>query len=821
MSFQGIESVFQDIRQIIRSFARTSVFAAAAIFSLALGIGASTSLFTATYTLLLRPMAVKEPSSLVRLELSTPEGAERQFLPLAFAEKLGDSGAFSDVIAAGTGSLSFSDQGQAERVTFEVVTPNYFRGLGITPLLGDGFSRSVVAGKWAPEAVISHSFWKARFGGDPHVIGRNIRLNNYPVTITGVLPAIFFDTHQGQNPDIRMPVLPPGHEIPQIEKLGPNQDMQLIARLSSGTSTTQAQNIANAVFRDFALNGSDGRYRQMGFGVVRLLPGARGWPALAEYYGGPVIIMFLLTLVSLLMACANVTSMTLARILARRREFAMRACLGAGRLRLLRLVVFESLVLSCAGGLLAIFVAHWVTQFLVRFLPEGPIRLVFEVQPEIHSILFTLFLCVGASLIIGVTTALHGTRNELVSALKADSNGPVRSSSRTRKALIVVQIASSLALLATAGLFMRTLFNLYPNKDYPSARNVIVFALDPPQEIYSPERIRSTLNDITERVSHLRGVTGVGIAENGPFSGRTNTDLLQVPGLPAIEVTSDVVGPGFLNSIDRPILSGRDFSALDKPGSPRVVILSQSAAKALFALEDPVGRSIQLPSARGTKLYPIDGIPVFKVIGMVPDAHYYNVRNVFPSAFFTFQADPPYMPSLHVRVHADAPDSFISLIRREFEAVDPGLPFFNVRTLESRIQEIVSRERMIAELSAAVGILALTLAAVGLYGLLAYSVSQRTHEIGVRIAIGSSTSQILGLVLSEGFQLVGIGVAIGGLLAVTSGRLLAHRLFGVGPTDPSSLFIATALLLVVSFIAMVGPAIRATGSDPANLLKHD
>jgi len=816
-----MESIFEDLRHSVRNLIRTPIFSSTAVLSLALGIGASTALFSAAYTLFLRPLPVKDPGSLVTFSVSDETGRIRQFVPLAFADQLQLSGAFSHVIATQTGNLNFIYEGRAERIICEVVTPNFFTGLGLSPALGQGFTPDVIAGNWAPEAVLSYSFWKARFGGDPGIIGRVIQLNTYAFTVVGVSPATFFDLHQGRDPDLRIPFVPPGREIHQIDMLGANQDVPIIARLAPHVSRAQAQTVADARLHEFARTSSESRYRERTFGPLRLLSGKRGWPELAQNYEDPVTILLVLTLMAFLVACANVANMTIARAASRRHELAIRSCLGAGRIRLIRHIVLESFVLCCGGGLAGLVVARWLAQFVVHFLPQGPSRLVLQLPLDAYSIAFTFLLCTAATLLVGLTTATQSTREGFAAALKVDSNASVGGSSKLRKALVVVQIASSLVLLAIAGLFIRTVVNLYPKSDYPQARSVLLFTIDTPQEIYSPDRIRSIVTDLTQRVSSIPGVKAAGMAENGPFAGRANRDILQVSGRSAIEVASDFVTPGFLNAIGLPVLSGRDFSASDKPGSPKVVILSQSAAKSLFPHEDAVGRSVHLPSARGTNLYPLNGIPVFQVIGIVPDAHYYDVRDLMPTAFFAFQADPPYLPTLHVRVSAGDPVVFIPAIRREVDAVDTGLPVFNVRALEERVQDAVARERMIADLSSAVGGLALALAAVGLYGVLAYSVSRRSREIGVRIALGSTTRDILWLVWSEGFMLIGSGVVVGSSFAVVAGSLLANRLYGIGPTDPATLVSATAILLLVSVVATSIPAAHASGVDPVSALRSN
>jgi predicted permease len=819
--FRTLEAIFQDLRHSIRGLLRNPVFTCTAVFSLALGIGANTAIFTAIDILLFKPLAVKDPASLVTFSVPEARGNVREYFPLAFANQLRSPGAFSDVIATDSDGLSFSYGGRAERIMGEVVTPNFFSALGLAPVLGQAFTPDVAAGKWAPEAVLSYSFWKVRFGGDPRVIGRVIRLNTYPFTIVGVSPSSFLDVHQGQDPELRIPVLPPGREIRQIEILGAGQEFDFIARLALGVSRVHAQAVANSQLRDFARTSPDSRVRRISYGHLRLLSGERGWPELANDYEAPVIVLFLLALAALLIACANVASMVLARAAARRREFAVRSSLGAGRSRLIRQVLVESVLLSLSGGVIGLVVARWVAESLLHFLPQGHIHFVLDLRPDTYSFAFTFLLSIVAAVLFGFSAAIQSTRGDLAMGLKTDSSNSIGGSSRLRKTLVAFQIAFSLALLFIAGLFIRTVSNLRPTTEYPHAQSILVFTIKPQQEIYSPDRIRSIGAELIRRVSSIPGVQGAGIAENGPFASRTGRDNIQVPGHRPIEVARDLVTPGFLNAVELPLLSGRDFSSSDKPGSPKVVILSQHLAQILFPNENVIGRTIELVSARGTVLSPLDGPQYFRVIGIVADAHYYDVHRLAPVAFFAFQNDPPYMPTLHVRVASSNPDTFIPAIRREFDAVDTGFPVFNIRTLEVRLQDALARERMIADLSSAFGGLALVLAAVGLYGVLAYSVARRTREIGVRIALGSKTGSILWLVGREAFTLVGIGAGAGFSISVASGELLASRLYGVAPADPVTLLAATVVLLLIAIVASSIPALRASRIDPVTALRYE
>jgi predicted permease len=805
----------------MRGLLRTPVFTCTILFTLALTIGASTAIFTAADALLFKPLPVKDPEALVTFALTDAKGRTHHYFPLPFADRLQSSEMFSDVIAVNTKGLSFAYDERTERITGEVVTPNFFSALGLTPVLGRAFAARTGAVNWAPEAVLSYSFWKRRFQGDPQIVGRIIRINTYPFTVVGVAPSSFLDVHQGRDPDIRIPVLPLGQEIPQLEILGANQDFDFIARLAPRVNKAQAQAIANSQLHEFGRSSSDRRYRDAGLGNLLVVPGERGWPELEKEYKIPVIVLFVLVLTATLIACANIASMMLARATSRAKEFAVRSCLGANRSRLITQVLLESHTLSWCGGLGGLAVAYWMAKLLLRFLPQGAIRLALDLQLSAHSILFTFLLCTMAALLFGLTTAVQVMSADLTAAFGRNQSASIGTAGRVRKTLAIVQIALSLTLLVVSGLFIRTVFNLYPNIDYPYAEGTLTFTMQPQQELYSPERVRFVTSEVMRRVASISGIQDVGLAENGPFSGRENRDILQVAGHSPLEVESDVVSPGLLNALGLNIVSGRDFSSSDEPGSPGVVVVSQSVARMLFPNQDPIGRHVQLLSARGSKLHPLNGIPEFQVIGIVGDLHYYDVRRLTPVVFFTFQTDSPYAPTLHVRIASGKPNDFTHVIKREFDAVDTGFPVFNVRTLADRMRDAIARERMIADLSSSLGGFSLFLAGIGIYGVLAYSVARRTREFGIRIALGSTTSGILWLVWRETLLIVGIGTMAGFSLSMIASKLLKNRVYGISPSDPSTVLAAIAILLIIAITATSIPALRASRIDPVIALRFE
>ena len=815
--FRYFDSVSQDVRHAVRGLLRTPAFTITAIISLALGIGANTAIFTAVSTIFFKPLPVSNPSALVTFATTDARGQIRQYYPLAFARQLRSSGAFSDVVATVSDGLSFQYGGdRTERIMGEVVTPNFFSALGIKTVAGQGFTHDVKQGKWAAEAVLSYSYWKARFDGDPAIIGRAIRLNTFPFTVVGVSAPSFYDLHQGQDPELRIPVLPPGRTLSELNILSPNQDdFSIMARLAPGVNRPEAQAAAAAQLREFVRSSSNAEIRRVGYRQLRLLPGDRGWPELAGDFRTPLVVLFLLVFVVLLIACANVANMSLARAGTRRREFAVRTALGAGRGRLVQQLITESLLLAGFGGLVGWLVACYAAQFLLYFLPHGHINFVLDLRPEARALIFTVALSILAALLFGATSAYQTTRGNLATGLKSDSNGSIGATGTylLKKILITCQIAFSLALLVIAGLFVRTVFNLRPKADFPNPSRIIVFTMKPQEEIYSPDRIRSVIAELIRRVSAVPGVNAVSLAEDGPFASRQNSVTFQVPGKTPLEASKDSVLPNFFRTLRVPILAGRDFTPADKPGSPKVVIVNKSLANALFPYQNALGRVVEIPFLHDSQL--------FRVIGVVGDFHYYDPRRESPAAFFAFQDDPPYMPTLHVCVASAHAEAYVPSIRHVFDAVNKGFPVFDVRTLKDRIDDALDRERMVADLSTVFGGLALALAVIGLYGLFAYSVTQRTREIGLRMALGSNIRQVLWLVIREALLLVAAGIAFGSAVAVGGAYLLGHQLYGVAPADPLTLLGSTALMIAITLLAVSIPAWKASRIDPMITLRHD
>jgi predicted permease len=815
-----IEDFLQDVRFALRTLARNPIFALTAVISLALGIGANSAIFTAADAVLWRPLPVDHPENLVRFVAARAKRNDLNSLPAPLAETLNRRGhVFDGAIAEAADGLSFSYDGRAERVVGASVTPNYFSVLGVKTILGQTFSSGVRAGQWAAEAVISYRFWKNRFGGDPGVVGRVIHLNTYPFTIVGVSEPSFYDLSRGLDPELRIPRMPAGQDLAQMQLVtGDGQfNWNIMARIKPGVTLAQAAVVADADFQDILRSSTDEAVQRFEIGRLRTLPGDKGWPSLLEEFSNPLWILFGLVGGVLLIACANVANMLLARAAARRRELAVRCSVGAGRARLVRQMLAESLLLAWMGGALGMAASYWCGPMLLHFLPRGNITLALDLHPGARALLFTSALALVTGALFGLFPAVYATRGDLAGALRADtaaSIGDARSAV-FRKILVAGQVAFSLAVLIAAGLFVRTLHNLRPRDLRVDPNRVLQFMIKPQQEIYSDARKYTMLAELIRRVSEVPGVEAAALAQPAPFVGNGGSGvLIEVPGGNSVRIANTNVTPGILHTLGIELLAGRDFTAADKPGAPLVALINQAAARALYGGENPVGRTFRRNEDHGSATY--------QVVGVVEDVHYAGLyQSHRPFGFFPFQRQAPYMPVLHVRVNnADTAGMFAAL-HRAFDDVDKGFPVFDVKTMSMQIDDALARERMVADLSAAFGGLALTLAAVGLYGVLAYSVTRRTREIGIRMALGSDAASAAWMIVRDALQLIGIGCAAGILLAAAAGRFVASYLFGVSALDLVTLLSAAGLMLTIAAAAVCAPALRASRIDPLTALRHE
>ena len=804
------EDVVADVRHTLRSFRRNPAFVLTAVVSLSLGIGGTTAIYTALDAVLWKPLPVEDPNSLVTLSIARGRRTVETDTPAAFIGQLRASNIFAGIAANSGDGLSFSYGGRAERIIGESVSPSFFDVLGVPSFLGQNFTPEVRNGHWAAEAVLSYDFWQRRFASDPAVIGKTIHLNTHPFTVVGVTPRSFFGVTRGTNYELRIPILPDGQELAQIEQISgtPRRWLGVVARLKPSMTQGHAEASADAEFQEFLRTTPAERFKIARPGHLKLSPFARGYDEFVLPFRTPLLVLLILVCMLLVTACSNVATILLARANARTREFAIRTSIGASRSRLIRQMLVESVALSLIGGAAGVAIAYWAGDLLFHFLPQGHMVIAVNLHPDGRALLFTMALSIFTGLVFGLAPAVDGTRGSFTGANRD------RRSDRIRKILVGSQVAFSLLLLASAGIFAKTLSNLRPSDYRNSPDRILLFTMKPQEEIYSDERRHRLAGELIRHMSSVPGVRSVALAENGPLGSRRSSDNVDVPGHSPIRAESDTVTPGFFETIGIPRLAGRDFDELDRNSSPLVVVVNESLAVTLFPNENAVGKSLHIPLGKQ------DG--TYQIVGVVADIRYYDLHKPpTPFVWFSMGQIPPYVPTLHVRTSTADTGTMIARIRHEFDLVDKGFPVFNVRTMTVRIEDSLAGERMIANLSGAFGLVALMLAAVGLYGVLAYAVSRRIREIGIRMALGARPGAVLWLIVREALALVGAGSIAGLGFAIAGSRLLRHYVAGVSSIDP--LIIASCILgmLIVTAGAAGIPATRGCRVDPLEALRHE
>ena len=815
--WRWLRDLADDARYGLRMLTKNPGFTAVAVLTLALGIGANAAIFNTANAALWRTLPVADPQSLVRLIAVRQDHRESNILPVGVAEELRRSGIFSDVITRTDDGLSFSYNGSgAERVVGEVVSPNFFAFLGVRPVHGQGFSVGVQKGQWAPEVVLSYRFWQRRFGSDPQVLGHNIRLNNYPFAIVGVSPPDFYSLVVGFDPELRVPEMPRGQSLSQSELLS-SPYAEIMARLNPGIGIAQAEAATDAACQQFLRDHQLDRHEVNPARHIRLVPGGRGWQGDLRQYRTSLLVLVGLAGVVLLVTAFNLTGMLLARATTRRRELAVRAAIGAGRSRLIRQMFTESALLAMAAGAVGLAIMSSTGNTILRFLPQGHINMVLDLSPDLRTLWFTAGLTILAGVVIGLVPSLQSTGNNVSLGLKSDSAASIGDAKGGifRQALTIGQVALSLLLLTIAGLFERSLANLRAADPFPQPDRVLLFRMKPQKEFYDGQRIRTLTADVVRRMSTLPGVELAALAEEGPYGSRgAMRSAVHASDGRTVDADMDIVSPGLFATLGIPLFNGRDFSERDNERSKAVVVVDELLAQRLFGSSNPIGKMIEAP---------VQGNDVaFEIIGVVRSSRYYDLHQTSPPMiFYNLQQAGPYMPTLHVRVSSANPETVVSEVRREFGVIDRNVPIFDIRTLRDRVLGTLAQQRLVSDLAGAFGALALSLVAVGLYGLMAFSVAQRTREIGIRAALGADRKRIMTLVAWQGMRIVFIGVALGLPASFLLTRLMAGMLYDVHPDDPLSFATVTFVLSMVSLLACYIPARTATKVDPMVALRYE
>ena len=835
-----LETAIRDLHHTLRLLSRSPAFTLVAVLSLALGIGANTAIFTLLDQLMLRRLPVKHPEQLQMIWTTGPnfgsnQGSRASSYPM-YQDFQQRAPAFSQVFCRYYSPLSISLGDQTERVIGELVSGNYFQALGIGPALGRVFSpeEDDRIYKGHPVVVLSHQYWVGRFGADTGVIGQKILVNNYPMVIVGVSAAGFSGIDPARSPQIRIPIQMKPLMTPGSDNLGDRrrQWVQIFARRKPGYTMQSAQAslqpLLTAILRTElespALRDIPQRERDQFLArTVLTESAANGYSDLRRSYSTALVVLMSMVGVVLLIACFNVASLLIARAAVRQKELAMRLAIGASRGQLLRQLSMESAVLAVMGGAIGLLLAVAMVQGLLRFLPANGMLATLRADPDWRILAFNAALAIATALLFGLAPAWQALKVDLWSTLKegAGSVGGSRGSVKLRKSLVTAQVAFSFLLVAGALLFVKTLLNLKEmNSGFRDIDNLITFQIDPARSGYSLPRLKAFYQQVLENVRRLPGVKSAGYAWVQVLSGReADWDVLEEGHQRAEDRETQAyvngLSPGYWRTMGVPLLEGRDFEDGDVGGHPKVAIVNRKFASTFFGNRSPIGRRIGLDTGRGAK-------PDTEIVGLVEDSLYEGPRQgVRRQVFFPFpQMNQSVATAFYVRTSADSGSMFATLRRKVLE-LDATMPIYEMKTLEDQLDETLGSERLSATLSAAFGVLATLLAAVGLYGVMALTVARRTREIGLRMALGARQGAVLWMVMKEAFGLLGIGLALGIFCAYLLSRYVSSQLFGVVAADLGTAAVASITLAAVAGGAALVPAWRASRIDPIQALHHE
>ena len=815
-----ITDFIRDLRYAVRTLSRSPVFAVAAIGSLALGIGANSAIFSVVSSLLLRPLPFAAPEELVEIYSSNPEGnlyAPSSYLDYVDIRQHRDL--FQGTVAYMLVMSRMTHADDAEVVLGELVSANYFDLLGIRPILGRAFlpEEDRTPGGH-PVVVLSHGLWRRRFGEDPGVLGRTVILNGLGYTVVGVAPPQLKGMLPGLSVDfwapvMMLPALRP--EQPQDLQLRQNRGFFLKARLQPGVSVEKAQAslkvVASQLSRAYPETNAGQQITVLPSQQVHIHP--RADRALIPVSG---LLMGIVGLV-LLIACTNVASMLLARAVARRKEMAVRLALGGRRGLIVRQLLTESVLLSLLGGGLGLLLAGWLVRLLASFRPPLPFPLALDLAVDARVAAFTLVLSLVTGILFGLAPALQAARPDLVPALKDLSLQPRRGRlPGMRQILVVVQVAVSLVLLVAAGLLVRSLRSAQAADPGFTVDRAAVAGVDVGVQGYSEGQGRIFFRQLVQNTSALPGVRSVSLADRLPLdlaAQSTRVFLDQVEPTKqnekGIELDFARVAPGYFRTLGIPLITGRDFSATDAADGPGVAIVSEAAAKSLWPGQNAIGRRLR----RGG-----GDAPLLEIIGIAGDT---AVRRLgeSPRPFLYLPFEQSYESAMQLVVSTEGPSgALLPPLRGAVAALDKSLDLFTAKTMRQHLGLALFPIRMSAGLLGTFGLLGLVLSCVGIYGLMAFYVAQRTQEVGIRMALGAQPRDVLRLVLWEGTKVVGAGLVFGLALALAVGPLISQLVPGLGTTDPLTLSGITLLLALVALTAILVPAQRATRVDPLKAL---
>ncbi len=807
--------LWQDLRHGARMMIKTPGFTLIAVMTLALGIGANTAIFSVVNATLLRPLPVKESERLVGLYRKIPQASNyNRFSYPNYLDTRDRNQSFSGLAAYFFTPINLSGGGRTERAWGKIVSGNYFSVLGVEFVRGRAFLPEEDQTPGAhPVAVVSHGLWQRRFGGDPDLVGKTVTINGHGFTIVGIAPASFRGTELGMAPDVWVPMMMQAQAMPGREWLKPRGIgwLRVVGRLKPGVSVAQARAEMETLGAQLKREHPDAN-EAFGIAVVPdfgIHPDMRG-----EARNFLLVLMGVVGLV-LLIACANTANLLLARASERKKEIGIRLALGAGRRRLVAQTLTESLLLSALGAAISLALTPWISRGLEALQQTSPAPSVVPVSLDARVLGFTALVALLTGVIFGLAPALQSSRTDVIGALKDTAANRESSKSRLRQVFVVSQIALSLALLIAAGLFIRSLLQAQRIDPGFETEKIFLMSFDLGLQGYNAERGRAFYQRLERRVESLPGVERVSFASDAPLSSDADTTVIidgytPPTGLEGVVINFCVVSPNYFQTLGIPLLRGREFSLQDKTGSPRVVILNETATRRFWPGQDALGKRVGL----GRNVYA-------EVVGIARDAKYVTIGED-PRPYLYFPMTQSYQSSavMLARTTGD-PAAMIAAGQSEAQALDKDLPAFGVRTMKEHLRGSLIAPRLAATFLGIFGAMALLLAVIGVYGVMAYTVGQRTREIGIRVALGAERRDILKLVLKQSMWLILIRLIIGLAGALAATRLLESFLYGVSVNDPATFITIPILLASVALVASYIPARRAMKVDPMVALRYE
>jgi predicted permease len=833
-----------DLRYAVRSLRKVPLFTAIAVLSMAFGIAANTAVFTLVDQVVLRALPVVRPGELVQVSAPDTESygggmGDGTELSYAMYKDLRDHNAvFAGMFCRMQTGLTITAGGRSELVSSELVSGSFFPQLGVRPAIGRLFTAGEdKAAGGHPVAVLGFNYWMSRFAGDRAIVGRSITVNGHPLEVIGVVEARFEGLDLGQPPQVYVPITMQPQMGPAWLQFETRRFrwVQVFARLREGMAAEHAraglQPLYQSLLRQeaadaaFATASADTRKRFLD-GRLKVEDASRGHSNLRSQITTPLMILMAIAVAVLLIVCANVANLLIARGAARHRELALRLAVGASRRQIVRLLLVESLVLSIAGAILGVVLASWGAQLLLGFFITPESSLAVTADPDLRILAFASLLAIVTAMLSGTIPAFRSTHVDLAPTLKGSGGAVVSEQPRLRKTLVVAQVALSFLLLIGAGLFLRSLQNLMAVDPGFRTERVLTFSVNPSLAGYNAEASREFSRTLLDAVSRMPGVSSAAYAFQSLLGGGGwgmgfTIEGYQPPAGESAGSMVNAVSPGYFGAMGIPLLAGREFDMRDDRVLPapegwpyRVAVVNQTFVQRYFKGANPLGRHIGIGTDPGTPM-------AIEIVGVARDARYTGIReDPRPQVFVPYRQTTMENITAYVRTDRD-PDAVMQSIRRAVTAIDPRVPIYGVATMDDLVQRSVVNERLIAGLSITLSTIATLLAVVGLYGVIAYTVTRRTREIGIRMALGALGSQIAGAVLREAGTLVVVGLGFGFGAAWWLGRYVQSQLYGITPADPGTIALAAAALATVGAVAALVPARRASRVSPMSALREE